>query len=777
VTGPTGRRLALAAVVGGALFLAAGLSSLPRTLEDIDSVNFALGVESFDVAAHQPHPPGSPVFVALARVSTAAFATFRPGWDRDRRAAAGLAFWSVLAGAAGLFVILQIWITIGMRPFLAFLSAALAVASPLYLFTAGRPLSDAPGLVASLGVQLLWLRGWQRRHARGPRSEPGHSETPASVPRVWWWAALATGFVVGLRSQSMWLTGPFLCWVAGSLAVERRWRDAAALAGLSAAGVLLWAAPLLWDSGGLTGYLAALDRQGVQDFTGVEMLATSPTLWHLASAIHRTFVDPWQGRGLAQAVLGLAVIGLARGLFLHRGLVAMLLLSFWPYLLFHLMFHETLTMRYALPLVVPVAGLAVVGMAAFGTKVAAVLAAAAVTASLVTGVPRAAANARDGAPVFRALQDVQRAVADAGSTAESPTLAMHHQVWWGVQRALDWYRGSSESGAREPFPGDREWRRVVQAWLGGRQAPLWFLADVTRTDLAAFDPRTTREGGRYLTDVRVRGLVGGVRLMDLGWFEIARPRWMLDTGWSITPEMAGVTSADHTGPHEAAAIAYVDRGAGPMRVLVGGRYLSLSGEAAVDVRLDDRLLDSWTTSAGDGGFLRWIDAPVPIVDAGGNYGRLTVQATGADGTTAHVVGLEQFDAAPAADLISALAEGWHEPEANPATGRRWRWMASRARLEVRGAPRDVEFTLEGESPLRYFDAPPTVVVRAGTTEIGRVSPSADFTFRAVVPARVLEEAGGITIETDRTFVPAERSGGADRRRLGLRIYRAEVVAR
>ena len=46
----------------------------PPTLEDLDSVNFALGVRHFDVAQHQPHPPGYPVFIALGKVGTSALA-------------------------------------------------------------------------------------------------------------------------------------------------------------------------------------------------------------------------------------------------------------------------------------------------------------------------------------------------------------------------------------------------------------------------------------------------------------------------------------------------------------------------------------------------------------------------------------------------------------------------------------------------------------------------------------------------------------------------------
>ena len=54
-----------------ALFLAAHLAFLPSTLEDIDSLNFALGLHEFNPTKHQPHPPGYPVFMALGKISRA----------------------------------------------------------------------------------------------------------------------------------------------------------------------------------------------------------------------------------------------------------------------------------------------------------------------------------------------------------------------------------------------------------------------------------------------------------------------------------------------------------------------------------------------------------------------------------------------------------------------------------------------------------------------------------------------------------------------------------
>ena len=62
----------LAAALAAIFLLVASRARCRTTLEDIDSINFALGVESFDVAAHRPHPPGYPVFMAMAKASTAA---------------------------------------------------------------------------------------------------------------------------------------------------------------------------------------------------------------------------------------------------------------------------------------------------------------------------------------------------------------------------------------------------------------------------------------------------------------------------------------------------------------------------------------------------------------------------------------------------------------------------------------------------------------------------------------------------------------------------------
>ena len=41
---------------------------MSRSFDEIDSFNFALGLSRYDVSAHQPHPPGYPVFIFISSI-------------------------------------------------------------------------------------------------------------------------------------------------------------------------------------------------------------------------------------------------------------------------------------------------------------------------------------------------------------------------------------------------------------------------------------------------------------------------------------------------------------------------------------------------------------------------------------------------------------------------------------------------------------------------------------------------------------------------------------
>jgi hypothetical protein len=175
-------------------------------------------------------------------------------------------------------------------------------------------------------------------------------------------------------------------------------------------------------------------------------------------------------------------------------------------------------------------------------------------------------------------------------------------------------------------------------------------------------------------------------------------------------------------------------------------------------------------------FLQWIDLPSGVAAGSDPYAHAIVRVTSTDPVRpAPLLSLEQFDATPEPEIAFAYLSDWHEPEGSAATGRLWRWTSGRSTIEIRGAARDVEVTIAGESPLVDFERPPTVVVRAGDRELARFSPAAPFTERVLVPAAALAAAGGhVTLETDLTFSPSQRGQSADPRRLGLKIYSVTV---
>ena len=759
---PSRLRLWLAALA--VVFLAAHLTALPKTLEDIDSINFALGVEHFDVGAHRPHPPGYPVFIAMAKGTTAVVGAIRPGWDRDQRAAAGLAAIGVFAGALAAFVLTAFWTAAGMSPRSAWFAAVLTVTAPMFWLTASRPLTDTPGLVAAVAVQAWLLAGLARVRAGDPL-----------LPRDWLLGAFAAGFIIGLRSQTLWLTAPLVVWALVLLVMRARVTQAVTMVAAAALGALLWAVPLVWASGGLGNYMRALGSQGSEDFSNIEMLWTTPTWKLFAVSMRRTFIDPWQERTLAHVVLVLALIGLVVLARRQRRLVAIVLVSFAPYLFFHLAFQETITVRYALPMIVPVAGLAVAALASAGTLASTAGVVGIVVASLVFAQPRLRAYA-EGAPVFLAMQDMDRA---RRTETPAPVVHTHHQVWWGVQRLFAWYRPVWDVGA-QPFPGDREWLWVVDRFRSGATEPVWFLGDVSRTDLAAFDPRTTVEAHRYVFPPSLRTLIGGARLDSVSWWRIAPPMWMLGRGWSLTPEMAGVTVRDAlTRARVQTADAFVIPDPAPVRLVIGGRYLGPDNgpPAEVVVKAGSRDLARWTVSSTPRWFVQWIEMPADVRPGDGPYAHLTVDVRSLDGRDAPPVGLEQFSAAEADGTIYALTDGWNEQEENPSTGMQWRWTSGRSVIEVHGpaVPRTLE--LSGESPLKSYDAPPTVTVKAGDRVLATFSPAADFAQTIAIPADALDTpVGRLTIELDRTHSPSEKGNSPDKRRLGLRLFSLKLAS-
>jgi hypothetical protein len=173
--------------------------------------------------------------------------------------------------------------------------------------------------------------------------------------------------------------------------------------------------------------------------------------------------------------------------------------------------------------------------------------------------------------------------------------------------------------------------------------------------------------------------------------------------------------------------------------------------------------------------LRFVDLPQGIPGQG-TFAAVTVASRSLDPSRPAPVAIRQFDVQPSAQMIYGYAEGWHEAEFDLDTARMWRWTSERSVLRTDGAGQSVRLTMQGESPLRYFDRPPTVKVTAGSTTVAQFRPAADFEWSAVVPADALAASKGtIAIETDRVYLPGRVEGTRDERHLGLRIFELRLT--
>jgi hypothetical protein len=729
-----------------AAYLAAHFPSLAPSLEDIDSINFALGLRDFDPARHQPHPPGSPVYIALGRALLAVVSAIGSTLSQTAAEALTLSLWSAVAGAVALVAAARLFEEAGSGDRRgAIWALVLLAACPLYWLSGLRPMSDLPGLAAALVAQVLILQG---------RRDRGRLVT----------GAIVAGLAAGIRVQTVWLTMPLF-----ALALVRQRRAGAAwiltrpVAALAVAG-LAWAIPLVLDGGGLAGYLRALGTQAGEDFAWVNMLWLEPTPRRLAFALYETFVLPWGSAALAIAVAACAAVGGVALAVRDRAGLALMLLAFGPYAAFHLIFQETITVRYALPTLPMVAWLAAGGLA-LARRLAPLVAGPVAAASLTVSVPVGLAFGAQPHPEFVAIA----AARDRARTDPPAAMFAHYSLW----RALQ-----ADPGALPLVEPRRqyEWLGPVEYWKGGGDGPIWFLADPRRTDLALIDPAALRDVTRFPWAVAGRPELGGSRPLGADWYRIAAPGWFAGEGWALTPETGGLAQASAAGPDHRPIDLWVRRRPGPLHLVVGGRHLGEPGDPAADfeLSLDGTVRDRWTLSVGDRNFLRFLDIPDGVPGSG--YSRLSMssRSAGSDGRRA-IVGVRQFDIQPADRMVYGFAEGWHEEELDPMTGRRWRWTSERSVIRIRGAPGGVRLTLRGESPLRYLDAPPAVRVTAAGRALAQFRPADAFEWTITIPAGDVARAGGaLAIETDPVYLPGPAEGTTDDRHLGLRLYEFHI---
>ena len=754
----TPRRLLAALAL---IFAIAHVPFLAASLEDIDSVNFALGVRDFDVATHRPHPPGYPVYIALGKITAAVGGAISdaPASTIEARSLAAL---SLLAGVIAIFLLYRVFAGMGHGEGFdveAFAATAITASCPLFWYLGARPMSDLPGFAAALAAQACLLSAWWKQRPSADGDRRLSPALTAGSGRMIVIGAFLAAFSIGLRSQTVWFTLPLLVLVL----FDRVGRGVAgALIGSSVtfiAGGLAWGIPLLIASGGLNTYLAALGTQAGEDFASGEMLYTNPTPRVAAFALLRTFVHPWDSTALGIVIVVLAAAGLVQLLWRDRRSLAAVIAIAGPYLVFHLLFQDTAFIRYALPLVPVVAFLAVRGVMLVSAKAVPAAAALISIAGVAIASPVLVAYSADPSPQVRVVRAMQ-----AQAAVSPPGALAMHQTFVRPLEAED--VGITPQLAAPPR---LEWLELAKYWKSGAAEPIWFLADPMRSDLALIDPASRRDVTEFTWPLVARPAFGGMRPSAVRWYRIPQPGWFVEEGWSLTAETSGIAALMGRAPHLAPITALIRRRPGAARLLIGGRNLGAPTDPSshFKVSIDGVLLQEWDASPGF--FLKVFDIPAGGLIGDGTWAALTVESTPAIPTA-----IEQFDLQDETEVMWGYDEGWQEAEYNMVLGP-WRWASDRATLRIAGSPRAVRITMTVESPLRYFDSPARVRALAGGREVAVTSLGAtgDWTFD--VPADALAASGGaITIETDKTFVPAERGTASDRRRLGLRVFAIQV---
>jgi hypothetical protein len=770
-----------------AIFVLGHLPFLASTLEDIDSVNFALGLHDFDVTKHQPHPPGYPVYILLGRVARQGLALVAPAGTPDASLdARALAFWGSVLGGLALLPLASFFSALEEDRRRALLATALTACAPLVWFDAGRPMSNMAGLALVWASQGMLLSAW-RRHADAPvggaglrlvssgqAQDRGARAPDAVAQRAVLGAAVLAGVAAGVRSQTVLSTLPLLGAVLMMPGLRRNARTWLLAAAGVTVGALAWAVPLVADSGGVGGYLAAFAAQAGEDIVGVDMLATNPSLRRLALGLVHTFVFPWGGWPLASLMLGLALFGVIVLAVRDRRALWLLAASCVPYLAFHLWLQETVTTRYALPIVPALAYAAVRGIDELALKATPVLVSMLVAASLATTVPLQWTYASLGSPLSRAVAEIRKRQGADDAPMSTPVVGMHHAF------ALALRGEAVARGALQGSPG-RDTLQVVSYWLDDQGTrPVWFLADPRRSDLDRFDHATRSLRARFGWGFPTEAVLGGVRPSDVDLVEIREPGWMVGDGWALTPELAGQAAKSGRGLPGEPLVAHVRARDGAAQLMIGGRNLSGPTGRPVEfaATLDGRELERWAVPSDPGFFLKFWDLPAGALSSTSRWLPVSITASAADGSGGVVpAAVEQFDVQPAKAVVFGYDTGWYEPEFNPTTGRRWRWASESAALHVKSAGVGVRVRLSGATEFDGEGEAPTVRLRAGARELATIAAARGVNIDVLVPASVLGLAKGfLHLETTRVRIPSQTGESGDQRHLGVRVFSVEIFS-
>lgn len=284
--------IALSVIVALTRFLA-----ISKSLWDWDEALFVLAVREYDVAAFHPHPPGFPLFIAVAKLLPL----------EPFRALQTIAVVSSLFVFPAAFFLAR---ELRANAFVATASGLVLALMPNVWFYGGTAFSDVPSMVLSLVACALLLRG-----CRSNRALIG--------------GCVVLGIAAGIRPQNLLIgLAPFV------IAFLCRRRAALASAAIVAAIVIASYGGAALATGDVAAYRTAIAEHGKYIRETDSFLSDiRPSLIKVADDF---FLRPFRAPLINVMVVVLAAIGLIR----RRPLALYALAIFGPFLLFAWLFLD-----------------------------------------------------------------------------------------------------------------------------------------------------------------------------------------------------------------------------------------------------------------------------------------------------------------------------------------------------------------------------------------------------------------------------------------------------
>lgn len=273
--------------------------ALAKTLWDWDEALFCLGMRSYDVTAHHPHPPGFPVYIALGRIVR----TVIPSDFRALQAVNLIA--AMLVFPAIFFLARELRL-----PFVtATIAGALCAFFPNVWFFGGGAFSDIPSLVLVVFAVAFLFRGCRDANA-------------------YLIGAALLALAAGIRPQNF-LIGLAPGLLATWYRARANWRDVVFAALVGAITVTVAFGGAIAATGGTKPYFEAAKEHG-EYITRVDSFRSPnrPPLWRL---FDRFFIKQYESLALSFITSIFVFVSIAGAIASRDRALGWLALSFGPF--------------------------------------------------------------------------------------------------------------------------------------------------------------------------------------------------------------------------------------------------------------------------------------------------------------------------------------------------------------------------------------------------------------------------------------------------------------